>query len=722
MTRAGVSSRTMRATPQRRGLTLTAASALVLLLFVATAGAIAFRLMAAWRDSLLEASDQLREAASQRAGETVERTLDEARNALEAVEAQIASGIVRPDHADSLEGGLLAPLLDRPFLTEVTLTRDARSGPRLARQVSAYRTAGALVTRRVHFRDGRFLAERRSRPPGEAGLRAAAFAPEAVAVDDPSAHATFATLVMPENRGRLIWSDLHYSELDSHLPEPQRRVVVTVLKALESADGAPLVLRVAMSPDGLDALRAIQVDPTAATDPHHVFLCDERGRLVAKLRPEDRLVEMDGDLRVAAGAAPPEVAAALADPAVARASESEPAAARVRAGGRAYLARFQTLPGTQGWRVGIVGPEAHYLADLQQARRQLLLNSAVLLALVLLAGTLVLGALRRGLDRIVTSTGRMIAFDFGATPARSPFGDVRGVLQGIELAKTALRAMSRYVPVDLVRDLYASRREPSLGGELREVSLMFTDIEGFTTFSEQMGPDALAAALGRYLEIMTDAIHQTGGIIDKYVGDAVMALWNAPAPLAGHALRACRAALACQEAERALCASAEWAGRPRFRTRFGLHTDTAMVGHFGAPDRMSYTALGDGVNLASRLESLNKQYGTTVLVSDAIRQAVGDACVFRLVDVVAVKGKTQGVAVHELLGLAGQVDTLRLASTGAYERAFEDYRARRFDDALAALAALAGDPVAESLARRCRLLAEDPPDAQWDGVWHAREK
>src|SRR5262249_55015445 len=158
-----------------------------------------------------------------------------------------------------------------------------------------------------------------------------------------------------------------------------------------------------------------------------------------------------------------------------------------------------------------------------------------------------------------------------------------------------------------------------------------------TGIAEQLSPGELARLLGDYLHVMTEAVHSTQGIIDKYIGDAVMAVWNTPTPCPDHARRACEAALAGLEAEERLFQSPQGQGRPALRTRFGIHRDRVMVGHFGAPDRMSFTVLGDGVNLASRLESLNKQYGTTVLVSDAVRGEAGDAFDFRLVDVVAVK-------------------------------------------------------------------------------------
>jgi adenylate cyclase len=244
----------------------------------------------------------------------------------------------------------------------------------------------------------------------------------------------------------------------------------------------------------------------------------------------------------------------------------------------------------------------------------------------------------------------MRRFELAPSATAAAFADVEAVLAGLERAKTAMRALGKYTPIDLVRRLYADNVEPALGGELRRVTLMFTDIKDFTTFAEPLPPERLATLLGRYFEVMTAAVTAHGGTVDKYIGDALMVMWNAPAAVADHAARACRAALACVAAADALCASAEWRGLPPLHTRFGIHTGDVMVGHFGAPERFSYTALGDGVNLAARLEALNKQYGTTILVSGAVAAAVGDEFVLRPVGRVTVKGKTQAVDVFELRG------------------------------------------------------------------------
>jgi adenylate cyclase len=189
-----------------------------------------------------------------------------------------------------------------------------------------------------------------------------------------------------------------------------------------------------------------------------------------------------------------------------------------------------------------------------------------------------------------------------------------------------------------------------------------------------------------------------------------MALWNAPTSAAEHARRACRAALGCREAVRGL--------DPRLATRFGLHRDPVMVGHFGAPDRMSYTAMGDGVNLASRLEGLNKRYGTSIIASETIFEAAREEFSFRLLDRVAVKGKAKGVRIYELLGPRGPAP----AAVERYEGALALYFARRFDEAMAALAGCGDDRPSAALHERCATLARTPPPATWDGVWVFEEK
>ena len=438
------------------------------------------------------------------------------------------------------------------------------------------------------------------------------------------------------------------------------------------------------------------------------------------MQPDQPLEDQDGELRPAARMLSPELRVALAHPALREVSAGQPrASGRFEVGGRTFLLSVLNLSGAQDWRLGILVPEDHYLGDLRRARRVLLGVSvaAFVIALALFGATL--RSVQGSLGRMVATAARMRDFDFAPSAARSPFGDVQEVMEDLEQAKTALRAMGKYVPIDLVRQLYRARKEPRLGGELRDLTLLFTDIQDFTTLAEHFPPDVLARALGRYFEVMTGAIHASGGTVDKYIGDAVMAFWNAPEPRAEHSAQACTAALACVQATQALMEGPDWAGLPRFRTRFGLHRDEVMVGHFGAPDRMSYTALGDGVNLASRLEGLNKSYGTAILVSQTVRESVGEAFAFRVLDVVAVKGKSKGVRVYELLGPR---ETPVGPETRRYEQAFAAYAQGQFADALALLAQQEDDPPSRVLAERCRLYSKVPPPPGWTGVYVAREK
>jgi adenylate cyclase len=668
-------------------------------------------LFASSRRSLLGGAEALREAAARRAAAGVESYLRQAETPLRDVEADLRNGVLSGDDARAVERRLLSAALASASLAEVTFTH-ARPGW----QVSLTREGagdGALIARHTRLVGGQWRLALRQAPPGRPLLQGA-LADTPLPAFDPTSHLTYTTPAGPAY-GRAVWTDLHYTELDEALPVAQRRVVVTVMKTMEDEAGRFVgVMRAGVRADQLDTATHFRVDERLADDPHRVFVADGQGRLVTRLSPQDRLQEFGDDVRVQAAALPVEVALALTRPEVeAVTSEHPSASAAFEAGGRRYLVTFRLLEGTQDWRVAVLVPEAHYTAALAADRNRLLLAALGLMVLLVAAGALLLRSVQRGLGQVVRATARMEDFDFQPAATSSPFRDLQEVQQRLERAKTALRAMGLYVPIDLVRLLYASGREPALGGELREVSLMFTDVMDFTTLAEGLSPDELGALLGRYLAAMTGAVHATGGTVDKYIGDAVMAFWNAPLALDGDARRACQAALGCQRAAAALFASPEWGSRPPLVTRFGLHRDTVTIGHFGAPDRMSYTAMGDGVNLAARLEGLNKHYGTTILASDTIRGQAGESFRFRLVDVVAVKGRRAGVRIHELIG-GPHPSAERVA---AYESAFARYQGGAFAEAARALDALDHDGPSACLRARCRALAASPPPAGWDGVY-----
>jgi adenylate cyclase len=718
--------------PQRRPrLTLTQWFLLTTLALAAVMTATLYWVFESSSRSILARSNELRDAEARGIDAKVSSELGVGATAIEDVARAMRLGLLPTDDPVAVEARLFFELLEHPTLSDLTLTRATRTGydarglavlaPGDRWQVTVYRQSaradGELTTRRTVREDGRFVSYVRRRPAGGPFL-SGAFVREGESAD-PTSHPTFETTASKRIEGRPIWSDLSYSELDAKLPEIQRRVVLTVQQAIEDVPGHFAgVLRAGLLTQTIDAIPSLA--KANADDPSRVFLCDPDGRLVARVDPSDRLEREGDDLRIVSERAPQAIKQALER--LRKVSNDQPVhSEEMKVDGARYLVTFRTLTNSQHWVAGVVVPEEYYTRDLRALRDRFRIAFLFTIAIVLFAGTYALSQMRGALGRIVAATSRMRSFDFAPSPTDAPFRDVADVMDGVERAKTSMRALGKYVPVDLVRELYESNREPQLGGELVEISLMFSDIEGFTSLSERLTPDALAVALGRYLEAMTSGVRSTEGTVDKFIGDSVMAFWNAPRRLADHAHRAAHAVLACQRATRELYASEAWRGLSPLFTRFGLHTARVMVGHFGAPERLSYTALGDGVNLASRLEGLCKQYGVGVLASEAFVSAAGEDLAFRLVDKVAVKGKEQAVRVYELLGL--RVDCAeQLARAEAYERALDVYFGGDFGQAIDLLRAHADDPPSRVLVERCKAMIARPPPQGWNGVYVAASK
>jgi adenylate cyclase len=688
------------------------------------------------REAIMKNGEQQRLAATAKVADRVQAVLDVAQTAVSAFEEQVRQGVIPTGSLEAIEAALYAELLRHDKLFEMTYTwatpnGENQDGPTFAKrgrgQISVLRVINEDEPERIITRvlssdaDGAWSLRVRPRPHG-GGLASAEFREGNDPTGDPTEHLTFkaaARKALTDNPS--VWSDLFFAEVDSFKKRAdEKRTVMTVQRAVLDARKNFLgVVRAGLVSKDIDSIGMLHVDDK--NDPYRIFICDKEGRLITRLSPDDTFAEQpDEDVRVVSAHPDPVIARALENPAIAAIDKDHAVVTRENIDGRDYVVTFKTLPEqTHDWLVGVSVPESYYLAGLVGARNRLLIISALLMTSVLLGGALSLRAIRAGLGRVVEETARMRRFDFTPSQSESAFKDVNDALRSLEVAKTALRAMGRYVPVDLVRILYEAGQEPMLGGELIDVSIMFSDIKDFTTVSEKLSPDELAAALGKYLEVMTAAIAETGGTIDKYIGDAVMVIWNAPLRLVEHARRACRAALACQKALAVLFASPAWAGLPVWTTRIGLHRAVVMVGHFGSPHRLSYTALGDGVNLASRVEGLNKLYGTGILVTESVREAAGDEFRFRRIDRVAVKGKSEAVEMVELCGAAA--DTPVDPRWARYEEALELYFAGKFGDALPILETQPDDPPSVKLALRCRKLLEHPP-ASWDGVYRADEK
>lgn len=219
----------------------------------------------------------------------------------------------------------------------------------------------------------------------------------------------------------------------------------------------------------------------------------------------------------------------------------------------------------------------------------------------------------------------------------------------VSLAQRAIWSFSRFVPKELVRRVIDNSISTELGGVRREITVLFTDVRGFTTIAESSDPDALMHQTSRYFTALTEAFFAEDGTVDKFIGDAVMVFWNAPNSQADHVERACRAALGGKMASEQLNAQFETEGLQPFFTRFGIHVGEAVVGNLGSAERMNYTALGNTVNLAARLEGLNKEYGTAILASEEVYSRARDCFRFKEIGSVIAKGMTKETHIYELI-------------------------------------------------------------------------
>lgn len=679
------------------------------------------------QQTILHSAERYRDLASREVEREVKTYLNEAPMAVTHFEQQVKYGLIDTKKADSLEQGLLSLLLANDNISEATLTYANSKGfdsngniltdPTSAGQVEVLRTAaGDYICNKTWFSETQFVSQSVTLTQ-DSSISAAPTAPVIPSVD-PTTHLTFQTTASHRYYGQIIPTDLHWSQIDEKLPELQRRVEVSVQKTIEDSQGHFAgVIRVGLMKSQIDGAVERHITAPGEVDPHLIFICDKQGRLITGFGNRDHIVVSGIDLRLATRDIPPVVARALQESALQQVDPDHPdtdTTASFSLEDKIYLCTFRYLPGTQDWIVGIVVPRDFYLGKLVQMRQQVLGALLALIAVIIFAGVFIIRSVVRSHALILRETAKMKEFEFSPSDNSSYLRDIEEVLAGLEKAKTAMRAMSKYVPIKLVRQLYQSGEEPVLGGKSSELSVLFTDVKDFTVFAEGMTPDKLAEVLGHYLQVMAETIQGEKGTIDKYIGDAVMAFWNSPEAVANHEILACRAALCCREALRKMYDSPDWGKTPRFETRFGLHRCVASVGHFGAPDRFNYTAIGDGVNLASRLEGLNKYYGTSIIASESIHVAAKAAFEFRLLDRVAVKGKTEGIFIYELLAeqIAGKPRSELMVR---YEQAFAAYQRGDFTAALGLVEGQVEDSPSGILAGRCREFLNHPP-GNWDGI------
>ena len=391
-------------------------------------------------------------------------------------------------------------------------------------------------------------------------------------------------------------------------------------------------------------------------------------------------------------------------------------------GNEHFIGSYQRLRGSNypDWITCMVMPTSDVLGSVQRNNLVNLIIGLTAFALTSLMCILLSTRISSPLRNVAIENERIGTFDLTANPVgRSHITEVDQLLVATESMKKSLRSFAKYVPTELVRELVSSQNEAQLGGQRATLTVYFSDIQDFTSIAEKLSAEDLVDHLEDYLTAMSEQITHDHGTIDKYIGDAVMAFWGAPIPNKNHAADACRAALANQDKLQELCKTWRGQGKPELWTRIGISSGELVIGNMGSEERLNYTVIGNPVNLASRLESLNKVYGTKIIISQNTKELISDVFVVRPLDLVAVKGQEVGNFIYELVGFRNEAtrETVELAEE--YESALKTYIDSRFEEAAKKFEVITRqfpyDAPTTLLLKRCRHLCDHPP-SNWDGV------
>jgi class 3 adenylate cyclase len=391
--------------------------------------------------------------------------------------------------------------------------------------------------------------------------------------------------------------------------------------------------------------------------------------------------------------------------------------------GESWLSARVPIPGLGGAPIGHVLLQRSLTAELRPVVHDLLsaiaLATAAGLVVALLLSLLLARSMGAPVSALAAATREIGRgnYDHRVDLARrDELGQLatafNQMAQGLSQRVFFESALRRYLAEPVVEQLIADPSRLRLGGEKREVTVLFFDVAGFTTLAEAMAPEELVALCNAYLDALTEAIFRHGGTFDKFIGDAVMAFWGAPLAQPDHAARACRAALDMQAALRTFASTHPDVRVRDLRGRIGINTGEAVLGNLGSSHIMNYTAMGDTVNVASRLEGVNKLYGTSILISET---AVVPGIDVREIDLVRVVGRSTPLHLYELLDQSAPPPE----ALTAYAEGLAHYRSRRFVEAEQAFrrAHAAGDTTAAVvMADRCAALTREPPSADWDGT------
>lgn len=400
------------------------------------------------------------------------------------------------------------------------------------------------------------------------------------------------------------------------------------------------------------------------------FLADERisPRSTAYVFDTDGKLIVHSDTRImnrllasAEGGAVPDVSAlATLDPLLPTlmqtiGSGKRKGATTFSAGNETYVMLFVPVDFTsvlKGSMIVVAAPQSDFTTETNVLLRRGLLTALAVLAIGLAMAILVSRMISASLTKLTGQALRLKDLDFAPVkPIRSRISEIGSLASALASARAAIATFGLYVPKELVRRVVESDLLGDRSATRQVVTVLFTDIRDFTTLSESNEPEMVVALLSDYFDLISRGVRESHGTIIQFLGDSVYAMWNAPVADEDHAANACRCALRLKADLEVFNSRQREAGSPEFVTRFGIHTGAAVVGNVGAEDRLQYTGMGDTVNVASRLEGLNKEFGTLILVSSHTVEACVDRFVFRSLGARAVKGRKGALDVFELVGL-----------------------------------------------------------------------
>ena len=403
--------------------------------------------------------------------------------------------------------------------------------------------------------------------------------------------------------------------------------------------------------------------------------------------------------------------------------------------GMDYLIRFKEFGEKfeKTWLIGFIVPKKELTGPIDDITKLMMIFSLIVFLLSGLLIYIISKNIARPITRAADAMSAIARFEIDESDIQSSyFSEIQKMNRALMHMKQSLRDFSRFVPKAVVTKLIESGSGAKIGGRKRNITLMFTDIENFTTISEKMSSEKLIVHLSDYLNQLTHIIQENNGTIDKYIGDAIMTFWGAPVDDPKHPLLACKAALACKKRLEELNKTWELDGKPPLYTRFGIHTGDAIVGNVGSEDRLNYSAFGDSVNLGARLEGINKYYHTEIIISHETYKNVRHKFICRPLDMVAVKGKNIAVAIYELLYEVSEDQNKKLDMEVAQEfarmtkEAFALYLEKDWDGAIKKYTELKKkypkDYMPDLFIDRCKAFKASPPDDSWQGVAVMTEK